>query len=88
MPDVERDHPCRAALEEYVGESAGRCANVERFAPSHDDPKCVKRMGQLQAAASDIRVIGRDQRELRPGFDSSARLRHHPSVNADLRCED
>jgi hypothetical protein len=88
VPDVERDHPCRAAREEYVGESAGRCANVERFAPSHEDPECVKSMRQLQAAASDVRVVGRDERELRTGFDSSARFRHYLSVNADLRCED
>ena len=78
VPDVERNHSCRAPLEEYVGESASRCADVERIAAGHDDPECVERVGQLQAAASDVWMVGSDQRDVRARPSTlCARLRHH-----------
>jgi hypothetical protein len=44
VADVERHHARRAALEQDVGEAAGRGAHVERFAPGHRDSERVERV--------------------------------------------
>ena len=62
VADVERDHACGAALQQHVGEAAGRCADVEALAPANLDLKGVECVRELQSAAADIGVIGRDER--------------------------
>ena len=44
---VESVDPARAALEQDVGEAAGRGADVERDQPGRVDPERVERRGQL-----------------------------------------
>ena len=61
VTDVERHDACGAALQQHVGESAGRRADVERLASGDVDLEGVERVGQLEPAAPDIGMIGRDQ---------------------------
>ena len=51
--DVESDHPRRAALEQDVGEAAGRGADVERVAPGRVDVELVEGVRELLPAARD-----------------------------------
>ena len=53
VADVERDHARGAALEEDVGEAAGRGADVEAVAPGRVDAERVERVRELLAAARD-----------------------------------
>ena len=75
VADVERDDAARAALEQHVGEPAGRGADVERLAAVDGDAECVERMRQLDAAAADVRMVRLLERDRRrhpatgvPGF--------------------
>ena len=52
VADVERDDAGRAALEQHVGEAAGRRADVERAAPVRVDAERVERVRELDAAAA------------------------------------
>ena len=61
VPDVERDHTGGAALEEDVGESAGRRPHVEAVAPRRVDSERVERVIELLAPAGD---------EPRPALDA------------------
>ena len=81
MADVERDDARGAALQQHVGEAAGRCADVERLV---DRPtsmlKDVERVGELKPAAADVRMVGRDERDVglqsirAPAFDTGCPL--------------
>ena len=53
VADVERDHARGTALEEDVGESAGRRAHVEAVAPRRIDSERVERVIELLAPAGD-----------------------------------
>ena len=53
VADVERDHARGAALEQDVGEAAGRGADVERVTPGRVDAELVERVRELVAAARD-----------------------------------
>ena len=53
VADVERDHASGAALQETVGEAAGRGAEVEAVLPRGIDPERVERVRELLAAARD-----------------------------------
>ena len=64
VADVERDDARRAALQQHVGEAAGRGADVERLAPRTAMLKCVERVRELEAAAADVRMVRRDERDL------------------------
>src|SRR5688572_5886871 len=88
MAHVEGDDPGGAALEEDVGESAGRGADIERLAAADLYAECVERVRQLEAAAADVRVILADQRHVRLGLDLRARLADDLAVDGDLRGED
>ena len=60
--DVERDHPRRAALEQAVGEAAGRSADVEAVAARRVDAERVERVRELDPAARDEgRRLGEQQ---------------------------
>ena len=52
--DVERDHMGGAALEQAVGEPAGRRADVERVAARRVEPEAVERVRQLDPAAGHV----------------------------------
>ena len=73
VADVERDDADGAALEQDVGEAAGGGADVERLASVHGDGKRIERVRELEAAAADVRMIGRNQRDVRQGVDLHAR---------------
>ena len=49
VADVERDHPRRAALQQAVGEAAGRGAEVETVASRRIDAERVERVRELLA---------------------------------------
>ena len=55
VADVERDHARGAALEQHVGEAAGRGADVEAVEPARVDPERVERVRELLAAARNVR---------------------------------
>src|SRR2546427_3884372 len=59
VADVERDHAQRAALDEGVGETAGRGADVERLASLDLNAKRVERMSELDASTADVRMVRR-----------------------------
>ena len=54
VADVERDHARRAALEQDVGEAAGRRADVEAVEARGVDAEHVERVRELLAAARDV----------------------------------
>ena len=64
--DVERDDVRRAALEQAVGEAAGRGADVERATARDGDPERVERVGELDPAARDVAAAGGRRRSRRP----------------------
>jgi hypothetical protein len=52
-PDIEGDHPRRAALEEDIGETARGRTQVERMPSSGLDGENVQRVVELFAASGD-----------------------------------
>src|SRR5581483_7762356 len=89
--DVERDHARRAALEEDVGEAAGRGADVEAVEARRVDAEQVEPVRELLAAARDVLRTAVD-RELDVLVDLLARLvvpghaaRHHERLRLRAR---
>ncbi len=56
VADVERDHARRAALEQDVGEAAGRGADVDAVEAGRVDAEPVEPVRELLAAARDVRT--------------------------------
>ena len=82
MGDVERDHPCGAALEQAVGEAAGRGADVEAVEAGDVDPERLERVLELDPAARD--EPGRlGHQQLGVLGDELARLQRQRPVVAD-----
>ena len=54
---VDRDHRRRAVLQQTIGESSGRGANIEANLAPYIDVPMLKRALQLQSAAADILQI-------------------------------
>ena len=73
VTDVQRDDARGAALEQDVGEAASRRADVERLASGDVDAEGVERVRQLEPAAADIGMVGRDERDVGVGVDRRAR---------------
>ncbi len=88
VADVERDHVARAALQQDVGEAAGRRADVERAASADGNGEDVEGVRELDAAAADVRMIGSDQRDVGARRHGGAGLRHDLAVDGDLAGED
>ena len=88
VSDVERDHVACAALQQHVGEAAGRRSDVERPSSFDGNPEHVQRVRQLEAAAADVGMVGRGQFDQRDAAIWCAGLRHHLPVDADLSGED
>src|SRR6476659_682735 len=62
VADVERDHARGAALQQHVGEAAGRRADVESITSGDVDLERVERVVELLAAARDkARRLGHGQ---------------------------
>src|SRR5581483_6635531 len=57
---VESDHSPRTALQENVGEAAGRRAEVERVEPGDVEGERVERVRELVARARYVRRRSRD----------------------------
>ena len=88
VADVERDHPRGAALQQHVGEAAGRGADVEAVEPGDVEAERVERIRELVSGARDVRrrrldlerrVVGELLAGLRvpghePGHDERLRL--------------
>jgi hypothetical protein len=55
VPDVDGIDTGRAALQQDVGEAAGRGADVERDAIPRFDLEMIECMGELDPAARDVR---------------------------------
>ena len=55
VADVERDHARRAALEEHVGEAAGRRADVAAVEPADVEAERIERVRELVPRARDVR---------------------------------
>ena len=72
-PDVERDTRAAPRRKQHVGEAAGRRADVERLAVPDGDAEGVERVRELEAAAADVRMIGRRRARRRVGGDRRAR---------------
>ena len=80
--DVDRGDPRGAALQQAVGEAAGRGADVEAVAPGDVDAERLEGVLELDAAARDeARALVDDQRRL--GLDQLARPQRHRPVLAD-----
>ena len=80
--DVEGDHVRRAALQQAVGEAAGRGADVEAVAAGDVDPERVERVGELDPAARD-EARARVDDELGVRLDQLARAQRDGAVAAD-----
>ena len=81
--DVERDDVGGSALEQAVGEAAGGRADVERAAAGDRNVQRVERVGELHAAARDVRRRAVDL-ELDLGVDQLARLLGAAAAGAEV----
>ena len=54
VADVDGNHVRGAALEQAVGESAGRRADVDRRDPGDVEPEGIERAGELHSAARHV----------------------------------
>ena len=79
VADVDRDHHHGAALEQAVGEPAGRRADVQAAAPLDLDRELVERVLQLDPAARD-ELLALLHHQLGVLVDQLARLLHGRSV--------
>ena len=82
--DVEGDDAGGAALQQDVGEAAGGCADVERVPAGRIDTERVERVGQLHAAAADVRMIRFRDLDARVLGDRGAGFADRPIVHADV----
>ena len=88
VADVERDDASGAALQHDVGEAAGGGADVEALATLDGDLKGVQCVSELQSAAADVGVIGRDERDVGGVVHGRARLGDRLPVHRHLAGED
>ncbi len=84
VPDIDGIDASRAALQQHVGEAAGRGADVEGDGTGGVDAEMVERMGELDAAARHPGMIAPAQFERRFGGDADARL-VEPAIAAPHR---
>jgi hypothetical protein len=90
-PDVDGVDPDGAALEEDIGEAAGRGAGIEADEPGRVDRERVEGRRELVAAAAHV-WIGLDEADLDRGVDEIAGLpietRRITGTGPDLARED
>ena len=84
VSDIDRDDGGGAALEQHVGESARRGADVQRAAAGGKDAEGVERGRELDAAAGDVWMIRLRELDARVGGDRRAGLRFDLTVDRDL----
>ena len=58
VPDVDGDDPRGAALQQAIGEAAGRRPEIEATKAAHVERERVERPRELHAAARDVGVVG------------------------------
>jgi hypothetical protein len=88
MANVERYHSGSAALKQYIGEAAGRGADVEALPSRQIDAERLERVRQLETASARVRMIGREERDCRLIVDCGARLRRRAIVDGNLSGQD
>ena len=90
VADVERDDARGAALQQHVGEAAGRRADVERDAGrSTSMPKTSSACASLSAAAADVRMVRLDRASTSASASTGVpALDDGLAVDADLAGED
>ncbi len=74
VADVDRVDPRRAAVEQHVGEPAGRGADVECHQPGWRKREAVEPVHELQSAARHPGVVLTLERQRRVGGEEVARL--------------
>ena len=57
VPDIDRIDTRRTALQQHLGETAGRGADIERHNSGHEEPEMIQRGDQLEGAARDM-IVG------------------------------
>ncbi len=82
VADIERDHARRAALQQDVGEAAGRGADVQGAFARRVHAEVVEGMRQLDAAAADVRMIRHRDLEVRAIGDGRAGFRDDLAVDS------
>ena len=73
VADVERDHACGAALEQHVGEAAGRGADVEAVEPARVDARSGRARARACARPARRTAVRRTTLERRRLVDLLAR---------------
>jgi hypothetical protein len=88
VADVERHDANGAALQQRIGETTRRCADVQALAPTDLDVKRIEGVRELEAAATGIRVVWCDERDHSLVVDGGAGFRRRAIVNRDLTRKD
>jgi hypothetical protein len=84
VANVERHNAGSATLEQHVGEPAGGGADVETLASSDINVERIERMGELEAATSDVRMIRCDQLDVNVRVDRGTCLARGLAADEDL----
>jgi hypothetical protein len=87
VANVERDDAKGSALQQYIGKSTSRCADIKALAPADLDVKRVECMSELESAAASVWMIGCDEGDRRLVVDSRACFCRRAIVDCDLSCE-
>jgi hypothetical protein len=87
MPDIDSINFGRTVLEQAIGESAGRCADVETDGPRRIEGEPRQGRFQLLPSASDI-SLGRLNFHGRVISDSRPRLVHDALANGNFAGHD
>src|SRR5262245_21790184 len=84
---VEGDHFACASLQPHVGEPTGRCADVKRTPTLDADAELVERVGELDPAATDVRMIGCEKVDTTGTIYRGTGLRNDAPVDRHLAGE-
>jgi hypothetical protein len=81
---IDGNHMTRARLEEDVGETASRCADVDRQSACHVDRECLECMRELDATAADPWMFRLGNPDVAVRWDERARFRRRVSDHRDF----
>ena len=88
MADVDGVDPGGAALQQHVGEAAGRGADVERHHARGIDAEMVEAVGELEPASGDVGRACAAHLERQVGGDALPGLVQPPLAGEDLPGQD
>jgi hypothetical protein len=88
VTDVECNDARGAALQQYISEAAGRCADVQAFASTDLDMEGVERVSELEAAAAGVWMIRYEQGDRGVIVNRRAGFRRRPLVHRHLPSQD